>query len=159
MRECFGEISPRPLPSTLRSITPTRFPRRMEQLVDPKTVTMRRATEDGLGEGGSSADGLIGRTMTAVQGFNARSGAATSPFSCVSYKIKIVEQAEARSLFRTVPCTLQNHETHNTATQPKGMNSNDIQKERLSNPSRNLKKYSRLMGDSSLRQCPSKKTT
>jgi hypothetical protein len=44
------------LPSTLRSITPTRFPHRMEQPVGPKTVAMRRATEDGLGEGESSAD-------------------------------------------------------------------------------------------------------
>jgi hypothetical protein len=31
---------PGPLPSTLRSITLTRFPRRMEQLVDPKIVAM-----------------------------------------------------------------------------------------------------------------------
>jgi hypothetical protein len=52
MRECFGEISPRPSPQYYTYAVP----RRMEQLVDPKTVAMRRATEDGLGEGG-----IIGR--------------------------------------------------------------------------------------------------
>jgi hypothetical protein len=56
------------------------------------------------------------------------SGAATRPFSCLSHKTKSLEQTEARFLFRTVPCTLHTHETHNAATQPKDVNSNDIQK-------------------------------
>jgi hypothetical protein len=35
---------------------------------------------------------------------------ANRRFSCVSYKIKITEQAEARFLFRTVPCALHTRE-------------------------------------------------
>jgi hypothetical protein len=55
-------------PSTLRSITLSRFLAGRNNLGDLEGNAMRGATEDGLGEGEWSSDGLIRLIITVVEG-------------------------------------------------------------------------------------------